>query len=198
MEECFKHTDLEWRLGQIPDSAGCRGVFFNMLNDRAVQFGETTNRAYRDFFTTTKFSAFRLYPVKDFLTRLVKLSEIQFGASHIYPGIFTIQSSAWPSWRRTLMGRVSFSVLGNDFGAILKLIGVQFNNVLNFGQFEAEKIGPNRFKTTFRNQYVYIEHAMAGALSGVAEACGVRAELDVRLDDPFNGTIEMSVLPPTR
>jgi uncharacterized protein (TIGR02265 family) len=196
MEECFKHTDLEWRLAQIPDSACCRGVFLNMLDERAAEFGRATHLAYRDFFKTSQFSAFRLYPVKDYLTRLAKLAEIQFGPSNIYSGIFTIQAAAWPAWRKTIVGRTAFAVVGNNISAILRMMSSTFNKILNFSTFEVNQLDAALFSTRFHNQYVYIEHAMAGALSGVAEACGYQAELKVTLDDPFNGTIQMHLLPP--
>jgi hypothetical protein len=45
----------------------------------------------------------------------------------------------------------------------------------------------------FENEYVYIESAMVGALEGVARFCGLRAEFDVALRDPFSGTVEMEL-----
>jgi len=91
MKECFAHTDLEWRLSQIPNTASCRGIFLNMLDDLAAGLSPLTQRRYREFFQTYRFSSFRQYRIKDYLTRMVKLSEIHFGAPNIYRGIFEFQ-----------------------------------------------------------------------------------------------------------
>ena len=84
MKECYAHTDLEWRLAQIPNHAANRGIFSNMLDDLAGNLSPETQRRYREFFQTYRFSAFKYYPIKDYLTRMVKLSEIHFGVENIY------------------------------------------------------------------------------------------------------------------
>jgi len=104
LEECFAHTDLQWRLGQIPDSHAVRGVFMNMLDERAGEFGPQVQQTYRSFFQTYSFAPVRLYPVKDYLTRLVKLAQIKWGGPDIYRGIFEIQAAAFPAWSRSLPG----------------------------------------------------------------------------------------------
>jgi uncharacterized protein (TIGR02265 family) len=194
MRECFKHTDLEWRLAQIPDSAGCRGVFLNMLDERACEFGPEIMNEYRDFFRIYQFSGFRLYPVKDYLMRIVKLAELRFGGPDIYKGIFEIQAAAFPSWRRTLVGRTAFAVLGVQFDSILRVTGISVSKAVNYAECRILRDGPMHFTANFSNEYMYIEHAMAGALTGVARACEVPVSLDVRLRDPFNGEIGITVL----
>ena len=95
LKDCFAHTDLEWRLKQIPDSASCRGVYFNMLDERAREYGPNVQAAYRDFFKTHKFSPLRLFSVKDYLTRMLMLANIQFGAPNIYRGVFELQAASY-------------------------------------------------------------------------------------------------------
>jgi uncharacterized protein (TIGR02265 family) len=193
MKACFEHTDLEWRLKQIPDSAMARGVFFNMLDDRASELGPETQRAYRSFFTTYRFSAFRLYPVKDYLTRMVKLAQLQFGGPNIYRGIYEIQAQAYPSWRRTVLGAASFAVLGSDFDRILGLVIRQMPRVVNYMTAELQHPERGIYEISFSNEYVYIEHAMAGALDGLARSCGLGARLSTRLDTPFKGTVRIEI-----
>jgi uncharacterized protein (TIGR02265 family) len=191
MRECFEHTDLEWRLGQIPEWAACRGVFFNMLDERAGELGAATQSQYRGFFRTHRFTAFRLYPVKDYLTRMVKLAHIHFGEEKIYQGIFEIQAQAYPAWRRTVLGAASFAMLGSDFDRILRLVIRQMPRVVNYMRAELQTEAPGLHIVKFRDEYVYIEHAMVGALHGLARSCGVDAQIRVNLDGPFNGTVHI-------
>lgn len=192
MKEVYQYTDLEWRLRQIPDGAACRGVYLNMLDERAAEFGPDVQHRYRDFFRTHRFSPFRLYSVKDYLTRMVVLSQFRFGSLQIYQGIYQLQAASWPAWRRTLMGRATLGVLGTDFHAILHMVKNTVRMSVNYAEFSVEG-GPRRYITRHKNEYVYIEHAMAGGLAGIAEVCGVRIHMEPKLIDPFNGSIEIEV-----
>jgi hypothetical protein len=196
MKECYQYTDLEWRLAQIPDWAACRGVFFNMLDDRARDFEPRVQREYRQFFKLYKFSSLRLYPVKDYLTRMVKLAQIQFGGPNIYKGIYAIQAASWPAWRRTLVGRTAFGIFGNDFASILRFSKRPVQNAINYGSFDFSG-GPNHFVTYHRNEYNYIQYSMAGGIAGMAEVCGVKVSIEPRLSDPFNGELHIEVLQPS-
>jgi hypothetical protein len=195
MKECFQYTDLEWRLGQIPDAAGCRGVFFNMLDERAAEFGPEVQREYREYFKLYRFSPLRLYSVKDYLTRMVKLSQLKFGGPEIFRGIWELQFASWPAWRRTLMGRATVGILGNDLGALLRVTRTTTRMSINYGSFDVEG-GPTHFVTHHTNEYVYIEHAMAGGVAGIAAVCGLQVHLEPKLSDPFNGVLILDVLQP--
>lgn len=189
MEVCFAHTDLAWRLSQIPRHYAVRGVFMNMLDERAAELAPETREAYRTFFGGTRFSPVRLYSPKDYLMRLVKLSEIHFGATRIHEGLFEIQAAAFPAWRRSLPGRMTFAMLGANYDAILKMTNLGMSAAINHGSCVITQVGEGRCVAAFRDQPNYIEHAMAGALVGVARACGVAATAEPRMIDPFNGDI---------
>jgi uncharacterized protein (TIGR02265 family) len=194
LKECFANTDLEWRLGEIPDSAACRGVYFNMLDERAGDFGPLVQRAYRDYFKAYKFSPLRLFSVKDYLTRMAVLAQINFGGEGVYRGIFQLQAASWPAWRKTLMGRATLGILGTEFHAILKMVRSTVRMSINYGSFDLEG-GPTQYRTHHRNEYNYIEHAMAGGIAGIARVCNVQVEITPQLVDAFNGTLIVNVSP---
>jgi uncharacterized protein (TIGR02265 family) len=198
LEACFAHTDLRWRLAQIPDSARVVGAYLNMLDDRAEQFGPRVHRSYREFFQLYRFSALRSYPVKDYLIRLCKLAELQFGAPNVYRGLYEIQAGAFPAFRSTLMGRLMFAALGTDFSRVFPMMTRAMDTSLNYARVIITNDRPNHYIARWTNQYVYIEHAMAGALEGIARICNVELDLQIRLDDPFNGDMDVTVLGPRR
>ena len=191
MEECYRYTDLKWRLAQIPETASCRGHFLNMLDDRAADFGLEVQRQYRDYFKLYRFSALRMYSVKDYLTRMVKLAQLQFGGPKIYDGIYRIQAEVFPAWRKTLFGRTSFAILGSDFDGIVRLLSRQFSHVVNYSRMNLRIRPEGVLEVALENEYVYIEYAMVGALHGVARACQLPVKTKVRLTDPFNGIVEV-------
>lgn len=193
LEACFLRTDLAWRLGQIPKHYAVRGVFMNMLDERAAELGPESQAAYAAFFGVTKFSPVRLYSVRDYLIRLVKLSEIHFGADRIHEGLFEIQASAFPAWRRSLPGRMTFAVLGSNCDAILRMTNLGMSAAINHGTCVIKSTGPGQYTASFRDQPNFIEHAMAGALVGVARSCGLTATAQARMIDPFNGDILLTI-----
>jgi uncharacterized protein (TIGR02265 family) len=191
MKECYTHTDLEWRLSQIPDHAAVRGVFLNMLDDRAKEFGIEVSNEYRSFFKLCRFSALRMYPVKDYLVRLVKLAQIRFGGPNIYSGIFQIQERAFPSWKETLMGRAGFAIVGSDLERVLQIMCRTTSNAQNYGRAELV-VDQASTHVKFSEEYVYIQYAMAGAVKGVANACGLQVKIAVEMHDHFNGTVSVN------
>ncbi len=193
LEECFARTDLAWRLTQIPKHYAVRGVFMNMLDERALELGADAQAAYRDFFGFTKFSPVRLYSVKDYLIRLVKLSELHFGGPNIHQGLFEIQAAAFPTWRRSLPGRMTFAMLGSNFDAIMRMTNIGMSAAINHGTCVITSPKPRSYVAAFRDQPNFIEHAMAGALVGVARACGISATFETRMIDPFNGDIVLTL-----
>jgi uncharacterized protein (TIGR02265 family) len=194
VQECFEHTDLKWRLANIPESAACRGVYFNMLDDRSAEFGLDAQHEYRDFFKLYHFSPVRLYSLKDYLLRMVLLSQIHFGGPNIYRGIFDIMAASWPAWRKTLMGRVSLELLGKDFVSIVKMAKTTIRMSVNYGSFQFHQAGPNYCITSHRNEYNYIQYAMAGALQGIATVCETPVIVEPVLSDPFNGELRVTIL----
>jgi uncharacterized protein (TIGR02265 family) len=168
-------------------------VFFNMLDERAAELGPEVQRQYREFFKLYRFLPFKLYPVKDYLTRIVAVAQCHFGAEGLYRGLFELQAAAFPAWRRTLLGRTTFAVLGNDFDALLRGIERAYatGTPTNHTTFQVTRAAPNRYAVRFGSEYLYIEHAMTGALAGVARGCGYEPAFEVQLDDPFNGTVHL-------
>jgi uncharacterized protein (TIGR02265 family) len=165
-----------------------------MLDERAAAFGPQVQRAYREYFKSYKFSPLRLFSVKDYLSRMAMVAQIEFGGPGIYGGIFELQAASWPAWRKTLMGRATLSILGTEFHSILKMVRSTVRMSINYGSFEVEG-GPTRYLTHHRNEYNYIEHAMAGGIQGIARVCGVRVDIKPELVDPFNGTLVVDVSP---
>lgn len=191
LEECFANTDLKWRLGAVPESALVRGVFLSMLDRQAAALGRDVQEEYASYFRVQGFSAFRMYPVRDYLTRLVVLSQIRWGAEDIHKGLRALQSAAFDTWRNTLVGRNALELFEPSLVGCLRFCERTYQSGVsgNYADFNVVDATTERITTRFRNEYVYIEHAMVGALELVARFCGERVAFETRLDDPFSGEV---------
>lgn len=193
LEDCFAATDLASRLRDIPDDASCRGAFFNMLDDRAVALGPDVAAAYRDFFQVGRHQTFRMYPLRDYLTRLVVLSQVHFGAPRIYDGLRELQASAFDTWADTMLGRTALAVVDPSLLGMLRMLERAYasKTVVSYSDFVVESVAEHEIVTRFENEYVYIEHAMVGALEGVMGVCGVRGSALAELDSPYSGRVRL-------
>lgn len=195
LEACEEATDLTWRLAQIPPEATCRGAFFNMLDDRAGTLSLETQSEYRRFFRIHRFASFRMYPLSDYLTRLVVLSQIHYGADRIYPGVRQLQSGAFDAWADTLLGKAALAVVDPSLGSMLRMLERAYasRTVVSNARFHVVSETPTEIVTGIEEEYVYIEHAMVGAIEGVARVCGVNVTVTAELSGPFDGALRIAI-----
>lgn len=191
LEECFTTTDLKWRLGVIPDTALVRGVFLSMLQRQAVALGRDVEDEFESYFRVQGFSPLRLYPVREYLTRLVVLAQIRWGTNGIHAGLRALQGAAFETWKGTMVGRALVDLFEPTLLGCLRACerGYQGGASGNYADFAVLETNREDITVRFRNEYVYIEHAMVGAIERVARFCGERVALEVQLDEPFTGNV---------
>lgn len=193
LERCERVTDLAWRLTQIPQDATCRGAFFNMLDDRAGALSPGTQAEYRTFFRIHRFPSFKMFPVSDYLTRLVVLSQIHYGADRIYEGVRLLQSGAFDAWAETLLGKAALAVVDPSLASLLRMLERAYasRTVVSHARFRVLSESDAEILTELSQEYVYIEHAMVGAIEGVARVCGAEVVVTSELRGPFDGLIRI-------
>lgn len=196
LAEVFAHTDFEWRLAQIPDDAQCRGAFINMLDEHAASLSTETQAEYRRFFRIYRFMPIRMYPLRDYLTRMGILAQVHWGGEGIYQGIRKLQSQAFDAWASTLVGRAAIAVIEPTLPGVLRMIERAYasHTLTSHSSFAVRSVSDREIVTLFRDEHIPIEHAMVGALEGVLGLCKVRGDVTAELDDPFNGTIRISLV----
>ncbi|MBX7191887.1 MAG: DUF2378 family protein [Sandaracinaceae bacterium] len=200
LEACEQATDLSWRLAQIPGDACCRGAFFNMLDERAGTLGAETQEEYRRFFRMYRFASFKMFPVSDYLTRLVVLSQIHYGAAHIYAGVRKLQSGAFDAWGETLLGKAAVAVVDPSFASMLRMLERAYasRTVVSHTRLRLVSESTTEIVVELEQEYVYIEHAMVGAIEGVAHVCGAEVVVTPELRGPFDGILRIALLGTTR
>lgn len=193
LESCERATDLAWRLSQIPPDATCRGAFFNMLDERAGTLSPETQAEYRAFFRIHRFASFKMFPVSDYLTRLVLLAQIHYGDQHIYEGVRQLQSGAFDAWAETLLGKAALAVVDPSLGSLLRMLERAYasRTVVSHARFRVVSESEAEIVTELEREYVYIEHAMVGAIEGVARVCGAEVAVTAELRGPFDGLIRI-------
>ena len=178
--------DVQWRIANTPDWAACRGVFFNMLDQRATELGPEVRRQYLFSHPISRFNPVRMYSLRDYIIRLANLAKL--GYADVNQGMFELQAMAFPAFRASILGRAWFAVFGLDLEGILKQMCGKLPSVLNCGTAEFHR-RPHEIIVAFRGQYMPIDTALAGAVAGVARACRRVLPQRVELADAFNGDV---------
>jgi len=61
-----------------------------------------------------------------------------------------------------------------------------------YGHWRIVRHGPRCIEMVYKEEYVWIESAIAGGAVGAFEACGVRADLRTELGGRFDGSTRIS------
>ena len=195
LAEVYAHTDFEWRLAQIPDDALCRGAFINMLDEHAAALSTETQAEYRRFFRIYRFVPFRMYPLRDYLTRMGILAQVHWGGPGIYDGIRSLQSQAFDAWSSTLLGRAALAVIEPTLPGMLRMIERAYasHTLTTYSDFAIRSASDREIVTHFRNEYTPIEYAMVGALEGVLRLCKAKGDVKAELEGPFDGIVRITL-----
>lgn len=197
-ERTFGSADqeLDWRLMQIPETASCRGFYVNGLEKVATSLGPNVLETYRERFPITRVPNMRMHPVSDYLRRAHTIVVSHYGEQGLQQGRSFVQGFAAEAFRTSVLGRYLVQFVGGNIDRLFRLLRWMNDNrhlIVNYGSWHFEKMSDEMLRGTFVDEYIYIESSMAGALDALARAWGLSAEVDVSLDSPFRGTVEIHI-----
>jgi hypothetical protein len=58
----------------------------------------------------------------------------------------------------------------------------------HYGRWQIVRHGPRAVEMVYREEYLWIESAIAGGAVGAFEACGIHANLQTKLQNRFHGS----------
>ena len=187
--------ELAERLKRIPEKAGCRGFYVNMLDRVAGQLGPEVQTSYRENFPMFKVPIIRMHPIADYIRRAYFIAREHRGLDEVYDGITTIQGHAYQAFFNNLVGRQIqrlFSPTPRGLEKLCKWMNFNRQILLNYGKWTFTKRGNESLLIDFDQEYVYIEYAMVGGFLSLAESFSLKPSFNVQLRDQFNGSIEVT------
>jgi uncharacterized protein (TIGR02265 family) len=181
--------DLSWRLKAIPESAAVRGVFFNQLRDalrRTLRIDETT----LDQLAGGSKQSHKMYPAREF----ARMSAFAGALAHRDPleGMRQLSRGMASFFSTTWYGRAFQRVLRPDPPKAVQWVAFSRDYISNYGHLRVEPRGANRLLVHIYDEYCWIEACQRGGCEGMLDACGVQGTVDVELDSPFRGRLDVS------
>jgi uncharacterized protein (TIGR02265 family) len=180
------YCDIEERLTLVPPSACVRGIYLNSIERQLTAQGLLP--AYRDYFPADRFGSLTFYPVKEYMVRLACAGALIASPERVHEGMFKLSRANAKAFMDSVLGRILLRVLSRDPKRLCEQAIAGYRQSSNYGHWEFVKHGERTFEFVFREEYVWIESAIAGAGVGTFDACGVNIEVEHRLTDRFNGS----------
>lgn len=184
LREVFAHCDLEDRLTVLPPSARNRGLFFRNIEQVVEKAGH--GERYRLMFPE-RCRSMLWYPAADYLTRIAVGGALISGPENVHQGMSLIGRRNAIAFAESLLGRMMVRLLSRDPKKLLKQGVAGHRQSSSHGDWSLEITGDRSAVMSMREEYVYIESHYLGAAEGTFEAIGLSVNVEVQLDDRFNG-----------
>jgi uncharacterized protein (TIGR02265 family) len=180
------HCDIEERLSLVPPSASVRGIYFNAIEKQLGAHGKLIG--YKEYFPADRFGSLGFHPVSAYLVRLACAGAFMASPQRVHEGMLLITKANARAFADSLLGRVMLRVLSGDPVRLMEQAMAGRRQSTNYGQWELLRHSQRSCEIVHRQEYMWIESAIAGAGQGTFEACGLEAKMEVRIVDRLNGS----------
>ena len=180
------HCDIVERLHALPPSARVRGLYLRSLEAVTLRAGRAA--LYREYFGGERWSPIRMYPLRDYMIRLALAGASLRSPAHVHDGMHDVWRTNATTFAGSLLGRTMLRVLANDPVRLTEQGLAARRQTFQYGHWELVHHGPRSIEMMYREEYLWIESAVAGGAVGAFEACGIRAQLHTKLDNRFEGS----------
>ena len=180
------HCDIVERLAVVPPSARVRGLYLNSFESMLERAGRAA--LYRRYFANERWSALRMYPLRDYLIRLAVAGAALRGPERIHEGMHDVWRTNATTFASSILGRTMLRLLSHDPVRLTEQGLAARRQTYQYGHWSIVRHGPRSIEMVYREEYIWIESAIAGGAVGAFETCGIKADLQTKLINRFDGS----------
>jgi uncharacterized protein (TIGR02265 family) len=180
------HCDIVDRLQVVPPSAQVRGLYLRSLEAVTQRAGR--DALYREYFAGERWSPIRMYPLRDYMIRLAVAGASLRSPSRVHDGMHDVWRSNATTFANSLLGHTMLRFLSHDPVRLTEQGLAARRQTYHYGHWEIVRHGPRAIEMVYREEYLWIESAIAGGAVGAFEACGITATLATKLRSRFDGS----------
>jgi uncharacterized protein (TIGR02265 family) len=178
--------DIAERLEVVPPSARVRGLYMKSLGDVTRRAGRA--ELYDRYFHGETWSLLRMYPLRDYMVRLAIAGASLKGPENVHRGMHDVWRTNATTFASSLLGRAMLRLLASDPVKLTEQGLAARRQTFQYGHWSIAYHGPRAIEMVYREEYIWIESAIAGGAVGAFEACGIEAELQTKLINRFDGS----------
>lgn len=180
------YCDLASRLEVVPPSAQVRGLYLRSFETVLSRAGRA--QLYREYFGGERWSPIRMYPLRDYMVRLALAGASLRSPERVHEGMHDIWRTNATTFAASLLGRTMLRLLSHDPVRLTEQGLAARRQTFQYGHWEIVRHGPRAVEMVYREEYLWIESAIAGGAVGAFEACGIEANLETKLLNRFDGS----------
>lgn len=180
------HCDLIDRLRDVPPSARVRGLYFGSVVAEIKRAGKQAE--YESYFPGERRSTLGFHPLTDYLVRLAVAGALIESPARVHAGMERITRGNAQAFAASLLGRVLLRMLARDPVRLTEQGLAARRLSTNYGEWRLERRGPCEIEMVYRDEYMWIESAIAGAAAGTFASCRVETTVETVLTDRYHGS----------
>jgi uncharacterized protein (TIGR02265 family) len=184
------YCDIVERLGVVPPSARVRGLYLKSLESVLQRAGKA--RLYQEFFRGERWSPVRMYPLGDYMIRLAIAGASLHSPDRVHDGMRDVWRTNANTFASSLLGRTMLRLLSHDPVRLTEQALAARRQTYQYGHWEIVRHAARSIEMVYREEYIWIESAIAGGAIGAFESCGIEANLETKLINRFDGSTLIS------
>jgi uncharacterized protein (TIGR02265 family) len=174
--------DVEEVLARIPPDAVVRGLFFQELARQCEARGKPPPPSM-----PPRLVPFGNYPLHAYCSSVIETARAIEPDVPLREGVRRVGRAAYPALAQSMIGRVVFGVLGNDYLAIIRLCAKAYSMSLNIGRAETLESGPGRAVVRLDDMFNLFDSFQVGVFEGSLESCNKQGTVAVWRETPISG-----------
>jgi len=180
------YCDIRERLEVVPPSARVRGLYLKSLESVVQRAGRAA--LYHEFFRGERWSPVRMYPLRDYMIRLAIAGASLYSPERVHDGMRDVWRTNATTFASSLLGKTMLRLLSQDPVRLTEQALAARRQTYQYGHWEIVRQGARSIEMVYREEYIWIESAIAGGAIGAFESCGIEVTLETRLINRFDGS----------
>lgn len=184
------YCDIAERLEAVPPSAKVRGLYMKSLESVVQRAGRA--QLYLQYFRNERWSPVRMYPLRDYMIRLAVAGASLCSPERVHDGMRDVWRTNATTFASSLLGKTMLRLLSHDPVRLTEQGLAARRQTYQYGHWEIVHHRPRSIEMVYREEYIWIESAIAGGAIGAFESCGIEANLETKLINRFDGSTLIS------
>src|SRR5882672_10266601 len=146
------YCDIVERLEVVPPSAQVRGLYLKSLEAIVQRAGRVG--LYREYFSGERWSAIRMYPLRDYMVRLAVAGAALHSPERLHEGMHDVWRTNATTFASSLLGRTMLRLLSRDPVRLTEQGLAARRQTYQYGHWSIVRHGPRSIEMVYREEYI--------------------------------------------
>lgn len=167
-------------LRACPRQLSTRGVFFQCICEQVREQRGLEPDGLFDGLSRRQWVVFQSYPLRDFIQLAHNAARLLVGVRSTGEGLRRLGWAAYPSFARTMAGRVVLYALGEELDDVLQVAPKAYEVALPGAFVTSRRLAARHWRLEMRDVYNFVERYQYGVLEGAIREHGYEPQIRLR------------------